>query len=438
MSAIRFLFAVLDPRRRRLKRAGARFLISACLICFLGLELPETRLSSRLDSAGFQSSEGRNDGGNSLSGQSSRIPFELEANHVILQGTVNGSGPFSFALDTAASWSAMSLKLAKALGLPLRGGGHTEGAGGRVEAAQVSSVSLSLPGATLSNLDIAAFSFEGLERHSGRPLDIILGYELFRRYVVEIDFAAKYINLFEPKTYEYDGNGEIIPLAFHENLPHVRASIETPGQKPITDKFVIDVGSGYPVSLQRHLIDKHQLRLKRGTIETHVTGVGGSIPVTIGRLSRLRLGRFSIQAALTMYPSTRRGVFALSSIAGNIGTGVLRRFKVTFDYARARMILEPNSEFHQNDEYDMSGVRLVAEGPNLKDFRIAEILEASPAKDAGLQVGDLIVELDGRPASEVGIGKLRELFKQDDRDYYLKVKRGDKALGIKLRTRRLV
>jgi len=418
---------------------GVRFLISAALISCLVLELPETRLSSGSESLGFQRPDNRTRyNGSVATGPSRRIPFELDGNHVILEGMVNGSGPFSFALDTGASWSAISLKLANALGLTLRGSQQAEGAGGTVEGAQAANVSLSLPGVTLPNLDVAAFSFEGLERNSGRPMDIILGYELFREYVVEIDYAARFINVFDPDSYEYRGDGEIVPIAFHENLPHVQASIEAPGKNPITDEFVIDVGSGYPVSLQRSLIDKHQLRLGRETIETQVTGAGGSIPVAIGRLSRLRLGRFSIQAPITMYPRTRRGVFALSGVGGNIGNGVLRRFKVTFDYARKRMILEPNSQFYTNDEYDMSGARLVAEGPKLKDFRVAEILDRSPAKDAGLRVGDLMLELDGRPASDLGISRLRELFKQDGRAYDLKVKRGEMMVRIKLRTRRLV
>ena len=420
--------------------AGLILLTLACWISLSVLESPEPRFSSGPERFGSYGPPDRSADSRVVAiAQSRGIPFELETNHVFLRGTINGFGTFWFLLDSAASASLLSLKAAKALGLALSGPVRTDGAAGAAEGALVTGISLGLPGADLPNLSVPAISLDTIERHSGRSIDVILGYELFSRYVVEIDYAARSVSLFDPNKYQYNGSGEIIPLTFSEHHPHVRATIETPGQRPITDEFVIDVGSGYSVLLQRELIERQrQLQSMREAIRTQVTGVGGSIPVAVTRLSRLQIGRFTIQKPVTIYPRTREGTFAVNGKAGNIGNGILKRFKVTFDYAHSRMILEPNSEFQVRDEYDMSGMRLVTEGPNFQLVRIVDILDDSPSQAAGLKVGDLITGLDGRPIGDLGLSKLREMLKEDSRTYDLNVKRADKTLTVRLRTKRLV
>ena len=61
-------------------------------------------------------------------------------------------------------------------------------------------------------------------------------------------------------------------------------------------------------------------------------------------------------------------MFAVGGRAGNIGNEILRRFKVTFDYSRAQMILEPNNAIDQPDEFDMSGLSPLAEESDLRVY----------------------------------------------------------------------
>jgi hypothetical protein len=55
------------------------------------------------------------------------------------------------------------------------------------------------------------------------------------------------------------------------------------------------------------------------------------------------LGNFVIQNPITGF--VKVGEIADRGKDGNIGGKFLRRFRVTFDYSRRRMILEPNSFF---------------------------------------------------------------------------------------------
>ena len=84
-----------------------------------------------------------------------------------------------------------------------------------------------------------------------------------------------------------------------------------------------------------------------------------------------------------------------------MGGDILRRFKVIFDYTRKRMILEPNSQFDESFEYDMSGISLTAEGRDYKILRVGRVFEDTPAAEAGLRDGDQILAVDGKPSSEL-------------------------------------
>jgi C-terminal processing protease CtpA/Prc len=64
------------------------------------------------------------------------------------------------------------------------------------------------------------------------------------------------------------------------------------------------------------------------------------------------------------------------------------------------------------------------------------VIADSPASEAGIQVADSIIELDGTPVA--GMGRLRQLFKQPGSSYTLKIERGGQPLTVKLKLRRLV
>jgi hypothetical protein len=123
--------------------------------------------------------------------------------------------------------------------------------------------------------------------------------------------------------------------------------------------------------------------------------------LTVGRWPSLQLGHFTLTDPVIHFAQDRKGAFASSDFGGVIGGELLRRFKVVFDYAHKRMILEPNAHLADRFDYDMSGIRLRAEGADLKQLKVIRLVENSPAVEAGLREGDLISAIDGRPAARL-------------------------------------
>lgn len=365
------------------------------------------------------------------------VPFELNGHVIFLPVSVNGSPAGSFVLDTGAQGSSLNTRTANTLRLPLGRGGTSHGAGGAVASHRLTGVTLGVGEARLEKLDLAAIELAPLESNTGRPIDGILGSDLFRRYVVEIDYETKLVRLYEPSGFASEGRGTSLPLRFEDQHPYVRAAVTLPGRGVLDGEFVLDLGSNFALILLPSFIEEKKLRDSLPpTIETFGRGVGGEVGLPIGRASRLQIGAHALDAPVTAFP--RSGTFGRKGKAGNIGSAVLRRFRLTFDYPRSRMFLEPNGRFGDPFEFDMSGLQLVTESPAFDVVRVSRVLPNSPAAEAGLRPADEILSVAGRPAAAMRLAELREMFRQPDREYPLRIKRGSETLSVSLKTRRLV
>lgn len=368
-----------------------------------------------------------------------RIPFDRRGNHIYMRGRINDSDSLWIVLDSGASGNVVDAAVAKRIGLEVASVGQGHGAGGAVEAGYVPSVTVRLPGVTLEGSSIMTMPLEPFRRQSGRSMDVIVGAPLLNRCVLRVDYAANMIEILPAETFEYTGKGAILPLAFDHRLPYVTARVDLAGGKPIEGRFVIDLGSSQALILTPAFIEKHDvMEAIPRTIEGRGRGVGGQVPSRLGRVARLELGGFSFDRPVTMLPVSKENRVGSKEAIGNIGGDILRRFTVTFDYSRKQMILEPNGRMGDPFEADMSGLhpRMGPDGSGT--LEVEWVLADSPAAKAGVQASDLIEQVDGKPALEVGVPGLREMFRRDGESHTLRIRRGSERLEIALTTRRMI
>jgi hypothetical protein len=364
-----------------------------------------------------------------------KIPFELFGNLVLLQVRVNDSDSLRFILDTGADTSVIDAQQAKALRLKPQGKMVGSGGGGTAEATFTKGVSINLQGVQLLDQTIYVLPLESLSA-LGRKIDGVLGNDVLKEFVVEIDYLAGTINLYEPQSYRYSGSGEFIPLTMDDGLLFLRASITPQGLAPIEAKFEIDSGSTGAILLNTPFVQSHNLLATvPKAIQTNIGGVGGTAKMLIGRVKSLRLGQFAIDHPITRFSQATQGDYASSKYDGLIGGEILRRFKVIFDYSRRQMILEPTAHFAEPYEIDMSGIVLVADGDKLL---IDDVDENSSAAEAGVLGGDILVAINGRPAAGFTLDQIRTMFMQDGKEYLLSLKRDGKVLQIKLKLKRII
>jgi PDZ domain-containing protein/aspartyl protease len=369
------------------------------------------------------------------------IPFKLVGRHIFLKIKVNNSDPLWFIFDTGDKFAIIDLDRAKQLGLNLDGQLHIGGAGaGVLKGAYVSNANFTVPGLEGFTQPVTmAVPLDILKPNFGHDVDGIIGSEFIKQFVVEVDYPARLIRLHDKQRFSYSGPGEIVPIRLSGGHPIVHGEIMLQGRAGIKAEFVIDLGSAGSLALHSPFVEKHQLL---GTTQKTIRamgrgGTGGEVTGRIGRISGLKIGKFTINNPVTMFSQDTRGAFANDAIQGNIGEQIMSRFKILLDYERSRIILEPNAGFKEPMDLASSGLKIVGEGRDYRTFRVKEVLENSPGTEAGLQANDIITEVNERPASGLTLPELVEQFERAV-PFRLTVRRGEQRLQVTLTPRKLV
>jgi hypothetical protein len=221
-------------------------------------------------------------------------------------------------------------------------------------------------------------------------------------------------------------------------VPLVSARVTQPGRNPIEGKFIADTGVRSSLSFNSPFVAANKLlEFAPGTIRAPLGG-GSMVRESrqpVGRVARLQLGSFTFKKPVAIFFLDKAGVLASPEFDGVIGAEILRRFKVVFDYSRQQLFLEPNRAVSAPDEYDMSGMLLIAEGTDFKILKVKHLIEDSPAAVAGAREGDIISGVNGMAVS---LEQVRRLFKMNGKSYLLSIKRGSERIQIRMRLRRLI
>lgn len=331
------------------------------------------------------------------------VPFTLYSGHIYVDVVIDGKGPFHFVFDTGAP-NIMSPTTARQLGLTSGGNVEAKGTGGVQRAAMTKVATIRIGGATLRDQKIVILDLPS-SASEGRSIDGLIGSEWLNRYPTRIDYAASTLTFYPPGGPHDTGTEQAIALRFRGRLPQIDASVDGLG-----GRFTIDTGSNGSLNLYPGFVERNGLvdRYRATTAVMSAVGVGGPVYSLVTRAGQLNVAGHIVKKPVTFLPKARTGTSADPQTAGNIGSGVLRRFTITLDYANARAWFQPNAGIGEPDLADRSGLRLdtVATG-----FKIAFVAADSAAALAGVRVGDVIIAIDGTPAAKVDLATLRSRLK---------------------------
>lgn len=372
-----------------------------------------------------------------LTGSPAIFPFEEDQGHVFVRGSLNGSEPLWMGVDTGASRSVVDSGTAKRLGIASGADTVVGGAGGTAAGSVVSGLTLTLPGVEIEKLHIDATDLSFLTARLGRPLAMIVGYELFSQFVVEMNFDRNELRVYDPDTYKPPLSAEEVPIEIEANQPYVRTTV-TVGDASIEGRYILDTGSANSVIFTPDTVKRHRIveRFSR-TLQSRAGGVGGEMTLVLGRVGSVTFGSHVIANVVALAPNS--GEFAAAGAAGNLGGNIFRRFNFVVDYRHQRLLLTPSRHYALPEEVDMSGMTLVVDVPEtFTSLRVSRVRDASPAAESGVAVNDLLVSIDGRAVADLGVAQIRAIFRIPDRHYSLLTRRGDEVRVVQLRTRRLL
>lgn len=319
-----------------------------------------------------------------------RLPFELIENHIYVDATVDGQ-PVKMLFDTGGQ-NLLVPSSAKRLGLKSEGAAAAAGAGeDRVDVGFAKGRTVALGGVTLRDPVFAVIDLRALPDVEGVDLDGLVGYELFARLVVRIDYPKRTLTLTAPSAFTPPRGAIAVPFEMSDRIPIVKGSIDG-----VAGKFWIDTGSRSSLTTMSVFTRAHDLEGKYKPAFEAVTGwgVGGPARGKPVRFHAITIGDAKVTEVVGDLFTGTKSAMADPDAAANLGGGILRRFAVTFDYAHRTMYLEPGPDAGTPDVYDRSGLFLLrADGG--KALRVGAVTPTGPAAAAGVKEDDRIVAIDG-------------------------------------------
>lgn len=119
-------------------------------------------------------------------------------------------------------------------------------------------------------------------------------------------------------------------------IPVVRARFEG-----VEGLFRLDTGSDRTVSLHAPAVERYKLLSGRETAASQTGGIDGSQASRTGRLAWFEFAGRRFAALDVEFASSGEGVFSDLYTTGSIGAGLLREFRIVFDYGKRRAAFLP-------------------------------------------------------------------------------------------------
>lgn len=287
--------------------------------------------------------------------------------------------------------------------------------------------------------------------HIGIPVNGIIGYQFFKDYPIEIDYISKKITVYndEKKISKRISRFQEFPITIEKNKPYLITEVEMTHQK-VSSKLLVDLGNSDAIWLFPKLIENFVYN--RPNIDDYLgRGFNGDIFGKRSRIHRLYIGNFVFEKPLTAMPDeySIQNLKLVPDRKGSVGSEILRRFSVIFNYPENKIYLRKNKHYSDSFLFNKSGLDIQHDGvtwekdlvkietkKNNKEsseinvygaeegfrynfvlkpkYSVAGCRKDSPCYIAGVRKGDKIISINKRKVGDYNLEKINNLFKNED------------------------
>ncbi|MCK0069650.1 retropepsin-like aspartic protease [Kordiimonas laminariae] len=321
------------------------------------------------------------------------LKMEEDPRFPVVTASVNGKPGFRFVLDTGSTLTGLFMH-EKAQSLGIKGvesvfAPNGSGEGEKPKTKKVKDVTIGFGELKFEGMTVLAFPAsvsEGLALGRQYPIDGVIGYDLFSRYMVTFDAQAKTVTLSDPETYKPDDAFDVFSLSVNgaTALSGGRTSFVDMPLAQEDDVFFdanlhLDTGSSFFLSLIPGSNPAIKA-IKNGWISSS-RGIQGKAKVAWRASTDAILLGQRLENIRTVYApkgSSTKGRH------GRIGHGFLKRFRYTVDYSGEKLIIEALEDSFKPYATGYTGISAY---PHEQGMHVTSIKPNSPAEKAEVQAG---------------------------------------------------
>ncbi|RRQ46348.1 PDZ domain-containing protein [Chryseobacterium sp. SC28] len=305
----------------------------------------------------------------------------------------------------------------------------------------------------------------------GIPVNGIIGYYFFKNHPVEINYIKKTITVykdqsqFPKKIKRFSG----FPMSVEYSKPYMMADVELKHEKE-SSKLLLDLGNTDSVWLFPALIKN--FIYNRPNIDDFLgRGFSGDIFGKRSRINSLSIGNFRFNKPVASMPDeySIQHLKLVNDRKGSIGSEILRRFTVIFDYPDRKIYFNANKDVNDPFLIDGSGLEIKQDGLlwekeevrvktaklnpssnaiNVLDngaesfqykftlkplFLVSGTRKDSPAQKAGILKNDKLIAIDGKQTKEMSLNKIQQILKTNvNRNINIEINRNGILLKFQL------
>ena len=336
-----------------------------------------------------------------------RLPFTYLGSELVVRAKIGGRDAFAF-LDSGASATAVDATTpagaAFHAAIELTGSGSTQ----RVRVGFGELPTIDLAELHAEHVPTVSVPIPALDAFGDKRPELILGYSFFAAAVVRVDYKRMEVVFAKSTDGMFARSGppdranepRAVPLRVLRSKIVVDGAIEgTPAA------FEVDTGNSGGLDLYKRWATAHGLPGTRPVVDVKGRfGAGsGETEASFFRLGKASLGPIAFDGHLTHIGDLCQAVHCDDAgiIAGLAGNEVLARCDaVVFDVPKRKLWLEgacdrPVPERRVGWRFEKKLDPSVPERP----WVIARLWPGGPAERAGVQLGDRVMEMGGKPAT---------------------------------------
>jgi len=235
----------------------------------------------------------------------------------------------------------------------------------------------------------------------GEQIDGIIGYSVFSRYIVKINYDSSFVDFYSKGSIRYPKGGFMLRPQI-TNLPFQSARAKD--DKTKNARFLYDIGAGLCVLFSKDFIeDSSLLHRKRKLLPKQGEGIGGKVDMHLTVIREFKIGPYRFRKVPVYIFEDLFNVTSYPQLGGLIGNDLLRRFNCILNYDKREFYITPNTHFREPFDYSYSGIELYMINGQIV---LGEVAKASPAEKAGLKEGDVVMAINNNVSQNMNQYKI--------------------------------